>query len=223
MATKTSALKNKLLIDANPVESLRDVGAGVTKSVVNDLGKAGMTDFWDQLFGETVSHKKRTKGDLSEGQELDLTSLSSYKGQKEYSKQAEKPARLDIEPGIDYRREILHGEKRIAHEDAQEIKIKIQEIIIELKKLVGASQELQVTFKEAVVEQRIENPGVYHKNFFDWLLGAIRQARLKVEDSGAWLNALKSKKKGKQYWSMFKKHGTTFGLSGERTVATQTG
>ncbi|HLD02068.1 MAG TPA: DUF5660 family protein, partial [Patescibacteria group bacterium] len=60
-------------------------------------------------------------------------------------------------------------------------------------------------------------------NFFEWMLSVIRIARMKVEDSGAWMAALSSKKKGKGYWQMFKKHGTTFGMSHERNVSTQTG
>src|SRR3989344_5698474 len=72
-------------------------------------------------------------------------------------------------------------------------------------------------------EQQIVNPGKYHVSFFEWVLLLVRQARMKVEDSSAWLGAFKSKKAKKQYWSMFKKHGTTFGLSNERVVSTQTG
>jgi hypothetical protein len=44
-----------------------------------------------------------------------------------------------------------------------------------------------------------------------------------VEDSGAWLSAMSGKKGKKTYWSEFKKHGTSFGMSNERSVATQTG
>jgi hypothetical protein len=82
---------------------------------------------------------------------------------------------------------------------------------------------LQIEFKEVAIEQRIVNPGKYHTSFFEWVLSAIRIARMKVEDSGAWLSASKGKKAKKDYWQMFKKHGTTFGLSNERVVATQTG
>ena len=45
----------------------------------------------------------------------------------------------------------------------------------------------------------------------------------KVEDSGAWLGKVQGKGAKKGYWGMFKQHGTTFGLSGERSVATQVG
>jgi hypothetical protein len=47
---------------------------------------------------------------------------------------------------------------------------------------------------------------------------------MKIEDGRAWLETFaKRKKKKLGYWKMYKKHGTTFGLSHERTIATQTG
>jgi len=55
------------------------------------------------------------------------------------------------------------------------------------------------------------------------MLSMIQIARRKVEDSGAWLAVMHSKKKSREYGAMAKKHGTTFSLSNERVVATQVG
>ena len=95
--------------------------------------------------------------------------------------------------------------------------------MIEIKKLADSSKELQMQFKEVAVEQHAVTPGKYHKSFFSWLLSIIRNARMKVEDSGAWLAAMHSKKKSREYGAMAKKHGTTFTLNNERNVATQVG
>ena len=73
------------------------------------------------------------------------------------------------------------------------------------------------------MEQTTENTGTYHQNFFEWMLHMIRQAKEKVEDSEAWLNVSKGKGSKKGYWNMFKKHGTSFALSSEQSVATQVG
>ena len=99
-------------------------------------------------------------------------------------------------------------------------------IIIELKRLAASSQELEIEFKDVVMTQNVVKPGKYHQGFFEWVLIVIRNARVRVEDAGAWLSVMHGKKGKKQqqnYWQMFKKHGTTFGLSNERVVATQTG
>ena len=83
---------------------------------------------------------------------------------------------------------------------------------------------MQVQFAEVTIDQPPAEVGTYHVNFYEWLLSVIKIAREKVEDSSVWLQAINTKKNKKMgYWGMFKKHGTTFGLSHERNVATQTG
>jgi hypothetical protein len=76
------------------------------------------------------------------------------------------------------------------------------------------------------VQQTTKEPGKYYINFFEWLLIVIKTAQEKVENSRAWLNTVKGKgRKGDtpDYWQMYKKHGTSFGPSSERSTATQTG
>lgn len=218
MADKKAQRRKKQFVDQNPVENWKDVPAGVARSFINDVGKAGVSDLWNQLLAgggyEKQSFEQQT-GELQEGEEL---SLAAAKKQE-----TKAPQERAVEPGIDYRRDVLYGERKIAQENTQVIEAKIQEIVIELKRLTASSKILQAEFKEITVEQRTEKPGKYHLSFFEWMLSVVRNARLKVEDAGAWLAATYAKKAKRNYWAMFKKHGTTFGLSGERVVATQTG
>ena len=206
-----SAVRKKQYINDNTIESLSLKGA-VLQSLRDDLVKRGTNEAKDQIFGMTLDeHYKHQKitGDLVEGEELILKSSNKNK--------------VDIEPGIDYLKEVVHGEKRIIQEDARLVQRKVEEILVEIEKLASAQKELEIEFRETAVEQRVIRPGKYHLNFFEWMLSVIRLARMKIEDSGAWLSAFQSKKTKRQYWAMFKKHGTTFGLSNERVVATQTG
>lgn len=219
MADKKPQNRKKQFVDQNPIENWKDIPSGIAQSLVNDVGKAGVGDLWNQLLGAGGYEKQPSKqqtGELQEGEELSLAAIAK----KQERKAPQAPA---IEPGIDYRRNVLYGEKRITQENTQVIQVKIQEIIVELKRLTASSKILQAEFKEITVEQRIEKPGKYHLSFFEWMLSVVRSARLKVEDAGAWLSATYAKKAKRNYWAMFKKHGTTFGLSGERVVATQTG
>ena len=203
MTDKKVKKQAKQYIDINPVEAIRDIGSGVAGSLA-DAAKGTFRGGLDQILG----FPNKTSGDLQEGEELNL---------------GETKKQIYIEPALDYRREILHSEERIRQEDSRIIEVQIREIIVELKKLTGASKELQVQFKEVAVEQLPENPGKYHMAFFEWLLSTIKLARMRVEESANWLSMFSSKKKKRKYWNMFKKHGTTFGLSNERVVATQTG
>jgi len=217
MSTKSQSTQKKTFIDRNPIESFKGIGQAVLDSTVKDLGKDAVADLWAQLLGgEKNSPKDEFSGDLSEGEEIDFKALSK-------KKTTEKSNFNDIEPAIDYKREILHREVQVMHENTQVLKVKIEEILAELKKITATSAEIAIEFKEITVEQRIEKPGDYHLNFFQWMLSVVKSARMKIEDSGAWLSVMKSKRSKRNYWAMFEKHGTTFGLSNERVVATQTG
>lgn len=214
MNQKKTKTRNKQYVDQNPVEALRSIGAGIVGSFTKDVAQKGSSDFLKQLLDteRKQKSKKPLEGDLVEGEEIDLSQVSR--------KETPLP---NIEPGIDYGRGIVQGDKRIAHQDTRAIEIKIKEILIELKRISSSSKEIAIQFKEVVVEQRITNPGKYHESFFSWILTSIKSARARIEDAGAWLTMFKSKKAQKRYWNQFKKHGTSFGLSNERVVATQTG
>lgn len=216
MKAKAQKAQNKTFIDQNPIESFKGIGQAVLDSTA-DLGRDAVTDLWAQLLGgEKNSQKDEFAGDLSEGEEIDFKAIGKKKS-------TEKSKFNDIEPAIDYRREILQKETQVVRENAQVLKVKIEEILAELKKITATSAELAIEFKEITLEQRIEKPGDYHLNFFQWMLSVVKSARMKIEDSRAWLSVMKSKKSKRNYWAMFEKHGTTFGLSNERVVATQTG
>lgn len=213
MSSKKPKFKLGEFVQETP-EAVKSLTTGLSDSVKNDLVKGGITDAWNQFFGELDSSKQHShNGELTEGQELDLQSLEGT---------SQENAQSHIEAGIDYRREILHADKESAAENTAEIRGKIEEIKFELKQLIN-TVEMQVEFGQIVVEQTTDKPGKYHENFFIWLLAFIRTMRAKVEDSAQWLAQFQSKKKQKGYWQMFKKHGTTFGLSNERNVSTQTG
>lgn len=216
---KTVAHKKQYIND-NTIESLSLRGA-VAQSFNQDLIKSGFGDAKEQILGKTNYEQNRlqkTSGDLTEGQEL---ILSGSKIHQETNEELDKS--LNIEPGINYTEQILQGDRIIMRKDTKQIEGKMEDILVELKRLTDASEELKVEFREVSIEQRMVNPGKYHLNFFEWILSTIRLARMKIEDSGAWLSAFQNKKSKRQYWAMFKKHGTTFGLSNERVVATQTG
>jgi len=220
--------KSQINIDQNPIEAVRDtfmsLGSSIKDSIKDDLGKGIVGDVleqtlaWDKMLGTDVAERGNgeTSGDLIQGQEISLNK----------KKKAEKPAqerRPRIEAGWDYTAEIIHAEKRISQTENKELNARVSEIMVELKKLAHSSKELEITFRDITVEQAPVKAGKYHLNFFEWMLSIIRSARMKIEDSANWASLFAAKKGKKEYWSLFKKHGTSFGLSGERTVATQTG
>jgi len=213
-------------------EKFSDV-AEVAKDQISSFGN----DFFEQLVGFSLGGDKASSESSHQSPDkplviqdpvtgaIELFNAANKKSpsetQKHYAEKAPKPK---IEAGIDHHTNFIQNSERVMHAENREIKQKLQEIMNELQRLVSTSNVLKMEFADVSVEQAPQQAGEYHLNFFDWLLLTIRAARQKVEDSGAWLATAKNKggKKG-GYWGMFKKHGTTFGLSNERSVATQTG
>lgn len=207
---KSGKKEKKQYVNQNPIESLISIGTGVKDSVVEDLGKAGVYEAWDELLNTELKPHKDTHGDLSEGHEIDLSET------KEKSHEI-------TEIRHEFASEIIHAGKRASSEASAEIEMRMHEILIEIKKLSESSAELKDQVEVITLESTADNPGVYHVNFLEEMLSFIHDLRLNVEDSLAWFSALRSKKAARQYGSMAKKHGTSFTLSNERQVSTQVG
>mgnify|MGYP001560895613 FL=1 len=92
----------------------------------------------------------------------------------------------------------------------------------ELKALSATIKQFTHEVDRAIRDEPIE-PGIYHVNFYQRLRSLLLLLREQIDDSRTWLMVSKGKKQKKQYWGLYKKHGTKFGLSSERTMATQTG
>lgn len=226
LKTKPAKKRTKTYSSKNPLEALGgivgelkdtvvdDLGKGVVtgmkQSAVDTLAKGGVNEAWDELLSSEKNQDNNSHGDLSEGAELDLNALQ------------EKSVEV-TEMGRQYVSEVIHAGKRASAENSQEIQVKMQEILIEIKKLSESSKELKQQVEVVAMEQTGEDPGVYHVNYLEKMLEYMRDLRLNVEDSLAWFSSLRSKKAAQQYGKMAKKHGTSFTLSNERQAATQSG
>jgi len=209
-------------------EVMRSLGEGAVKET-KQIARDSATDLVGQLLGldlnktGTASEAQTLTGETTATQTdsviFDIAKHKSATGELKQSTEKISHA----EAAIDYHRNIVEGRKHALKEELNDMQQNIEQIKLELSKLVASSQLLKLEFSEVTVEQQAPTIGQYHLNFYEWMLAVIRSAREKVEDSGAWLGVVKGKGHKKNYWDMFKKHGTTFGLSGERTIATNVG
>ncbi len=228
MAGKTTHTKVGKTKTLNPFESLTetitqpftDLGKGILHTAQDELKISSLLAV-DQILSTEHKIEVREHKDLAKEGEI-------FNAGKKIET-APKAKRIDAAPAMEYfsqfsNKDIIHSGERLQSREAREMEQTIQNIKAELLHLVSSSNVvLQAEFAQVAVEQAPVNPGKYHLGFFEWILELIKQTRMKVEDSGAWIAAVSSKKGKKGYWNMFKKHGTSFGLSNERTVATQTG
>ena len=178
------------------IESLRDMGSGVSKTIARDVVGRVSSDVLTSLFGYNTASES----------EVDQS-------QKAYSHEIG-PEPFSVRP-----------ETKIAsmsaHDEAM-IKQKLEAVRLELRSLSTTIKKFHQEVIQAVEEIPV-HPGIYHLNFLDRLQGIIRILRQQVEDGSNWLSLWTGRKQKKQYWGMYKKHGTKFGLSSERTLATQAG
>ncbi len=214
----------------NTLESLKDFGGEAGSSVTSGAAE----NLFEQLFGwsfdqkssgnqqEIISAAEIETLDTTKGEIFDITKLRSLEVRTKRLATTEHSKKQDA-PGYDYQKELFH-DRKVSQQDMREITNRVDEIMHELRKLISSSKILQVQFAETTMDNPPAEVGTYHVNFFEWLLSVIKVARERVEDSSMWLTAINAKSSKKTgYWGMFKKHGTTFGLSHERSVATQTG
>lgn len=197
-----------------------------TKTIKDQLSGTG-SDFISQLLGYDSTERSDNyfSGVMIEGQAIDLKSKRNHdiRTKKNQTESRRPEKRMDILGGINYRAEVIQGSERLSRSEAVQLENRIEDIMNELKRLIGSSGILKAEFAVLTVEDKPIKSGKYYTNFFEWLLLEVRKIRMKVEDAGAWLSVMKSKKSLKKYGAMAKKHGTSFTLNNERTPATQTG
>jgi hypothetical protein len=180
------------------LEALRDLSGGVGKTVTRDVAGKVATDALASIFGAPIK-----QGEMHQNESIDFP----------VERAPRQPAgRPEIQP----------AQKVIFHEDPQ-VKQQIEAVRAELSALSKSIKMLTSDIQKAVTEVPVA-PGVYHVTFYEQLRAVLQLLREQIDDSRSWL-AVSAQRKQKKlgYWGMFKKHGTTFGLSNERSIATSAG
>jgi len=193
---KSSTTQGKGGHSPEVLKELNDFGDAVAQSVKGNLTES-WSDTWKQILGLSSSESPKAqhakppeyRKDPKTGA-IELFNSANHKDKKS----AEKPARSEIRAAIDYHGEIVKNRERSSNRENHELDQRVNQIMVELKRLITSSRVLQVEFAEVSVEQNPVKAGEYHLNFLEWMLIVIKNAREKVEDSGAWLNAIKGKK-----------------------------
>jgi len=187
------------------LEALRNLGAEVGDSVVNDIFKGIPQEALNQITG-------KKSGELKPNQTLDLSKLATPEETVETPRQFTQDF-LDI----------YHQERVVWRQEEEKTKLQIAAILEELKKLASATKNLTKEVDIAAKQVPVE-PGVYHLSFFEKLRETLVLFRKRVEDAATWLSAFNQRAKRRNYyWAQVRKSGTKFMLSQERYMATQVG
>ena len=215
---KSGILHSPELVTDSVKKQLLDIPASVTRSMWADFFRASARQTLpEQFFGKNNEKKQKpspTAGTLQEGEEMSLARRSE-------TEVVRTPSHME------YFRTIQSAETVRANKENVETREQVEMLQMEIKKLIKVSKEMETAFKQVshqvTVDQAPSKMGKYHVSFLEWVLIIVRNARMRVEEGQSWLAMFASKKSQKQYWNQFKSKGTSFGLSSERTTATQTG
>jgi hypothetical protein len=84
----------------------------------------------------------------------------------------------------------------------------MQEVYELAKTTQGLGEQVEVATMQAPA-----NPGVYHVIFFEKLLEFVKSFRKKIENASLWLHSSNKRAEKKNYWTMYKKKGSSFLLA----------
>jgi len=198
------------VVKRNIIESLKDIG-GDFGSQGTDLLKGTSEDFFKELLGMQRAQVKRS-GEMKAGESLDMSAVLS--GKEEENKKLR--AQISLE------RNLSSDEKRLSQEKMQELRIQLQAITVEIGKLAGSTGNLATQTEIAMVEVPV-NPGVYHVIFFEKVLEFLQSFRKKIDQAATWLQSSNKRAEKKNYWSMYKKKGSSFLLSPDHYLSRSAG
>lgn len=183
----------------NVLESIKDIGSSTGQALKKDLFAQTSEQFLKEMFG---GEKKSLSGDLTPGVSLEIADLFSGKVKENEKLRAQ----------IKTERNLHEEEKNLIKEKSDQLKLQLHALMQEILALAKTTQNLGEQVEIASI-QAPTNPGVYHIVFFEKVLEFLKSFRQKIENAGLWLAASNKRAEKKNYWSMYKKKGSSFLLA----------
>lgn len=202
-AAKSTA---KATINNSFVESMRDMGGSVMKSIKNDVVKGTAQSIFDQLLGSTNS------GKAPDIKQDNTPNLEAYIAERE-AQAAEEAKQHERAFHVQ-----KSQESKVLFSYADEsLRKEIEGVRQELQMLVATMGQVEQQVEQAMMDNIVDG-GVYHLNYFQKLKTWIKFMRKSLEDSSAWLQMAGGRKSKGYYWGQVAKSGNMYSQSSERNV-----
>ena len=225
LATTKSSQKKKQTVNSfgmfkidSPEESIDSLDFFKPKSIAKAAAEQvkPQGDWAKDWLGLSAEPTSAGSIDMQPGVGYSPAQMAEAQKAQEQGQEAKQVA----EAPMNYVREILHaGESKKEEKESGE---KISMLIQELQRLATSVQAIEkAMILQAIDPSTAQKTGKYYENFFEWMLLVVQDARRKVEDSGAWLNAMNGKKKPGIHKQM--KTNMQIGMSGERNQSNSAG
>lgn len=189
------------------VESMRDMGSGVVKSLTNDVVKGTAQSIFDQLLGSAKTGRMPTTPDQAINPDLE-----KYINEREA--QAAQEAKMNERAFHVHKSQ----ENKVLFSYADEsLRKEIEGVRSELQMLVASMGKVEAQIEAAMMDNIVDG-GVYHLNYFHKLKEWIKFMRKSLEDSSAWLQMSGGRKSKGYFWTQTAKSGNMYSQSSERNV-----
>ncbi len=168
------------------------------------------------LSKDTVSKVGDAFRDMGVGMFDQLIGRETLPSKSEYSHQ--EPHGFNAERGTVFSFRDVEEERQIS-----EIKELIQAIKQEVENIKRADKALMsevADIEGLTINSLPEKPGIYHVRFLEIVLKVLQALKLKINESGTWMEALRTKKakRGSAFMANSKKKGTQYSMSQEHQV-----
>jgi hypothetical protein len=204
MDIKTQKAKQiKQIRTKNVLEAINEIGSQVATTAKNEV-KATSDEFFRQLLGQQKLQQQKRTGEVPMGQSLHMNEVMS--GQQEKNKK--------LQEQIFFERRLFNEEKQSVGEKLNDLRLRLQAIQSEANKMVASTANLSQEIKIAVM-QGATNVSEYQINFYENIIKTMMDARKKIDSAVVWMQGQNKRGEKKNFWSQYKKKGSSFLLSGE--------
>ena len=191
---------------------------------IGEIGRSFKTSIKDDFLEGTAEGVKDQLLNISRTKSAPEKQPDNFDFAEWIQLKEEEVAQENLQKGrkLEKRRQQFQPENIVFSQADHRLEQEIQEVRQELQLLIQAIGQVEQQVETAVV-QEVVDPGVYHLNFFQKLATWLRMIRKNLQEGEIWMEMWHSRSKRSAYWNGVKKSGTSFMLSGERSVVTQTG
>lgn len=170
------------------------------------------------LSKDTVNKVGDAFRDMGVGMFDQLMGRESFPSKPEHPYQNQEPQRFNLERGTVFSFRDIEEERQMS-----EIKELIQAIKQEVESIKRADKALMnevADIEGLTINTLPEKPGIYHVRFLEIVLKVLQALKLKINESGTWMEALRTKKakRGSAFMANSKKKGTQYSMSQEHQI-----
>lgn len=201
----------KTIRRTNVLEALRDIGNSTADSLKKDVISESSKSILEQMFGQYPRESKHS-AQINPGESLDFKEL--YTGKYEEN--------LKFRQQIALERNLANEEKARSAQKTGELRVQLQALMQELLTLAKSTQGLGEEVEVATMQAPAQ-PGIYHIIFFEKLLDFVKSFRKKIDSASVWLQSSNKRAEKKNYWTMYKKKGSSFLLSPDHYLSRAAG